>query len=467
MSKLKLFLILASALLISCNPTTGPEDQGTGGGGNGGGGTGTGGGTPLTENPSWFLTAEQQSKPLNQEQILFDTTTSQKYRIPAIICADNGNLIVFSDDRHGHGSDIGQSVNAVDVVYRLSKDGGKTWSDPKTILPFSTAGNQGINNKGDVLVFKSIKNPGTLVAMAASGGAWFGNGNPQARFAMSKSTDNGETWSQWKEVGQNIWDELASKYGSSRKVGFLASGRGLTLEGRGNGSVKGRLVGAMMAKNSGGATIIHTIYSDDDGETWKMGGYLGSSSDVPEVGNSKGSYNESKIIAELNDGTLVMSTRNDAQNKARMAAYSTDGGMTWYSRKIRGTKDTFGGWVDMIGSNTDSEGVVYTRQGVQDKNRMLHIHTTSTSSRAGMALYLSENEADTWTKVLTLEQDSMTTCYSSIEVLPDGTFCVLYERNLTDRNAYDIVFKKFNLYDIKNEAYSAEYYKDWYVGKYK
>lgn len=37
MSKLKLFLILASALLISCNPTTGPEDQGTGGGGAGGG----------------------------------------------------------------------------------------------------------------------------------------------------------------------------------------------------------------------------------------------------------------------------------------------------------------------------------------------------------------------------------------------------------------------------------------------
>lgn len=47
MSKLKLFLILASALLISCanqNPND-PGDDGTGGGGAGGGGTGSGGGT--------------------------------------------------------------------------------------------------------------------------------------------------------------------------------------------------------------------------------------------------------------------------------------------------------------------------------------------------------------------------------------------------------------------------------------
>ena len=208
MSKLKLFLILASALLISCANPTEPEDQGTGGG-NGGGGTG--GGSQLTQNPSWFLTAEQQGKPLNfQEQILFDTTDGQKYRIPAIICADNGNLIAFADDRHSHGSDIGQTANAVDVVFKLSKDGGQTWSTIKTILPFSTAGNTGINNKGDVIVFKSVNNPGTLVAMAASGGAWFGSGNPQARFAQSKSTDNGETWSQWKEVGQNIWDEIST-----------------------------------------------------------------------------------------------------------------------------------------------------------------------------------------------------------------------------------------------------------------
>lgn len=459
MSKLKLFLILASALLISCtdsnpnNPDNG-NDTGTGGGG-----------TPLTENPSWFLTAEQQSKPLNfQEQILFDTTTSQKYRIPAIICADNGNLIAFADDRHTHGSDIGQTANAIDIVFKLSKDGGQTWADIRTILPFSTAGNSGIENKGDVIVFKSVNNPGTLVAMAASGGAWFGDGDPIARFAMSKSTDNGATWSQWKEVGQNIWDEIStSGVGGVTKAGFLASGRGLTLVGKGN-NVKGRMVAGLYTRNARNAGVIYSVYSDDDGQTWHKGGYIGSSSDVP----GRGQYNESKVIAELNDGTLVMSTRNETQGGSRQAAYSTDGGMSWYSQKNNGGKhETFGGWNDMRGSNTDSEGIVYTRQGEQDKNRMLHLHTTGTSGRYGMALYLSENEADTWTKKLTLESDSMTCCYNSIDVLPDGTVVALYERNAMG-NAYDIVFKKFNLFDITSgvETYNADYYKDWYVGRY-
>ena len=460
MSKLKLFLILASALLISCANPNDPGDDGTGGGNGGGTGGGGGAGGGGNANPSWFLTAEQQSKALNfKEQILFNTTAGQKYRIPAIICADNGNLIAFADDRHSHGSDIGQSANAVDIVFKLSTDGGKTWSASRTILPFSTAGNQGINNKGDVIVFKSVNKPGTLVAIAASGGAWFGNANPIARFAQSKSTDNGETWSQWKEVGQSLWDELKSGVGGIKKCGFLASGRGLTLVGKGSNE-KGRMVAGLMAKNSKGITVIYSVYSDDDGETWHKGGYVGSSS-----GN--GSYNEPKVIAELNDGTLVMSTRNDTLGNARLRAYSTDGGMNWYQQKKNGgNKEAFSAWNDMRGSNTDSEGVVYTRKGEQDKNRMLHLHTTE-SSRKGMALYLSEDESDTWTKKLTLENGSIGCCYNSIDVLPDGTVVALYERTAQGGYTYDIVFKKFNLFDISGgkETYNADYYKDWYKSR--
>lgn len=301
--------------------------------------------------------------------------------------------------------------------------------------------------------------------MAASGGAWFGNGaeGKIARFAMSKSTDNGETWSQWKEVGQSVWDEIRQNgEGGLVQAGFLASGRGLTLVGKGQ-NVKGRMVAGLMTKNGRGATVIYSIYSDDDGETWHKGGYIGGSDDVP----GGGQYNESKVIAELNDGTLVMSTRNEnTTGGSRMCAYSTDCGMTWYSKKSGGTKDKFGGWADMTGSNTDSEGIVYTRQGEQDRNRMLHIHTTE-KSRNGMALWLSENEADTWTKKLILENASMTCCYSSIDVLPDGTVVVLYEREKDSTGrAYDIVFKKFNLFDISGETYNADYYKDWYVGRY-
>ena len=59
-------------------------------------------------------------------------TTAEKdaipYRIPAIATCSNGDLIAAADYRYC-GSDIG--YGAVDVVYRTSRDNGKTWSEEK------------------------------------------------------------------------------------------------------------------------------------------------------------------------------------------------------------------------------------------------------------------------------------------------------------------------------------------------
>ncbi|WP_232047040.1 sialidase family protein [Sphingobacterium daejeonense] len=45
------------------------------------------------------------------------------YRIPAIIKNKNGELIAFSEGRVDHAGDYGN----VDIVYKVSKDNGKTW----------------------------------------------------------------------------------------------------------------------------------------------------------------------------------------------------------------------------------------------------------------------------------------------------------------------------------------------------
>lgn len=441
MSKLKLFLILASALLISCANPNDPDngnDTGTGGG-TGGGGTGGGG----NGNPSWFLTADQQSKPLLQPEVkVFTTTDSTRYRIPAIIVANNGNIVALADDRHNHGSDIGFGQGAIDIVYRISKDGGKTWGDTKTILPKSKTGNN-TENKGDPLVFKAQN--GDLVVLAVSGGAWFSGDKVNSEILMSRSKDHGETWTPWK-VEQNLWKTGGYGAGTLTRKCFAASGRGYTAK-------DGKLMAAMLVKFKSGGDGLVSIYSDDDGETWNAGGTVESS-------NGKGTLNEPKIMTELDDGTIVMTVRNYGQ-KNRLYAISKDGGQNWGTRSSGGQDKKLDDWNNMHDSDVNAEGVRWTSKSEgHDKNRIVHILSDGPRRRVGLGLYVSEDEAQTFKQVKKIEPDSQDSCYSSIDILPDGTVIVLYEKN-GRLNSYDLVFKRFNLYDLSGgrEIYKVDWYK--------
>ena len=438
MSKLKLFLILASAFLISC---TNPNDPGNGND------TGTGGGG-LTSNPSWFLTAEQQKRDYFEIKTIWSKDAENKYRIPAIICADNGDIIAFADNRYKHGGDIGNTgQNSIDIVYKISRDGGDTWSEEAALLPLSQPGvNE--NNKGDPVVFKTLD--GEIVVLAVAGGAWFSAPRVPSVIVMTKSTDNGKTWSGWKKVGEeSLWKAGPFADGTLQRKAFAASGRGLTLK-------NGRLMAAMLVGYSPSGQGIVSIYSDDKGETWKPGGLVESS-------GGNGSLNEPKVIAELSDGTIVMSVRNASGNgdptAKRLYAYSKDKGMSWVDAS--GAPKKLSGWANMHDADVNAEGVVWTRAGKQDKNRIIHILADGPKRRVGLGLYLSTDEAKTFRQIKKLRQDTESAVYSSIDVLPDGTIITLSEED-SKNGGFDLVFRRYNMKYLLNEIYNAEWYKDWY-----
>jgi sialidase-1 len=60
----------------------------------------------------------------------------------------------------------------------------------------------------------------------------------------------------------------------------------------------------------------HTIFSDDHGETWQMGGVV-----RPQV-------NECQVV-ERTDGTLLLNMRSYHGEGCRMHAWSYDGGINW------------------------------------------------------------------------------------------------------------------------------------------
>ena len=452
--KSKLFLILASMILaLSCKNPLGDESGGSGGAG--GGGSGGGGETITNEQgkvfPAWYLTEQQQQQNFSiGPTILFQSKISPKqtYRIPAIIVADNGNIIAIGDNRYSHNSDIGTENNKpIDIVYRISKDGGYKWSGEKIILPKSPANAQITtkDNKGDALVFKHPD--GTLICMAVSGGGYAGasSDSTRSRIVRSVSTDNGENWSNWEEVGNSLIDTIKQKHGKPKA--FMASGRGLTL-------ADGTLTAGMLSGDSG---VFVYAFSKDKGITWQYGGSINST-------GGNGTINEPKVIAELDDGRLLASVRNASgsgnnqttitQTKNRMYAIFDKTGSAMPS--------SLSAWSFKCG-NVNAEGVVWTRIGIEDKTRIIHIQG-GPNYRRGLKLYVSEDQGNTFPKDYTITgstwADQDKTAYSSLDVCGDGTIVTLAEERSKTGEYYDLVFRRYNMKAITGEVYKTEWYKE-------
>ena len=447
--KSKLFLILVGMILVlSCSSPLG--DEGTGGGSDGGGGSG--GGTQVIDGkefPSWYLTENQQQQNFSiGPTILFASTKSpmQHYRIPAIIVASNGNIIAISDNRYTHGGDIGAVRGLIDVVYKVSKDGGYTWSDEKIMGDKSTDSDYSkALNKGDALVFRA--NDGDLVCMAVSGGG-FANAtvSTPSRMLRSESKDNGETWSDWKEVGQSLIDKIKNSFGKGIPKAFAPAGRGLTLK-------DGTFAAAMIGQVKNGGFYGLYIYSTDKGLNWNCADNFIAST------GGHGSWNEPKVIAELNDGKLLMSVRNGMstpnKNDPRMYAVSTDapvnGKCAW--------PNSLSAWTLIRCGGVDAEGVVWTREGEHDKNRMLHIQA-GPYGRQSLKLFLSRDEGINWTEAKVILGANNPAAYSSLDVAGDGTIVTLAEEGSKTGQHYDIVFRRYNMKAITQEVYKTEWYKD-------
>jgi sialidase-1 len=74
----------------------------------------------------------QAAEPLFETTRLFALTPKNKpnYRIPSIIAAPNGDILVICEKRNDGPGDIGNH----DIVMKRSSDKGKTWSDEIVIL---------------------------------------------------------------------------------------------------------------------------------------------------------------------------------------------------------------------------------------------------------------------------------------------------------------------------------------------
>jgi sialidase-1 len=130
------------------------------------------------------------------------------------------------------------------------------------------------------------------------------------RVFVAYSDDDGATWHDRKEITSSV---------KLPDWGWYATGpcHGIQLS-------TGRLVIPANHTARGGdhkRSHSHIIFSDDGGDSWKLGG------------SADAATNES-TVAELSTGALMLNMRSYAKKNRRAVATSTDGGLTWSKVKL-------------------------------------------------------------------------------------------------------------------------------------
>ena len=251
-----------------------------------------------------------------------------------------------------------------------------------------------------------------------------------------RSKDDGKTWTKQ-------WSFLPTAINDANK-GFGASGQGLTLRHGINAGAK-KLMFAYFQWNKSGGLSVTAMVSDNDGVNFTRYG---------NVKPSDNNIDETKAI-ELSDGSIMFNHRKGVYQGGRAWSKSTDGGKNWTYQGIDGE-------VLDPGNNADFSRYEFNGRYIKTAKHILMINAnvakanTWFMARKNHTIRMTANDFGNgngtstgkyiYTKQLVNGGENLYSGYPSITVLPDGTIATLTEETtVNEQDAYDIVFRRFNL----------------------
>ena len=327
------------------------------------------------------------------------------YRIPALVVTTKGTLLAFCEGRKLGRGDAGD----VDLVLQRSRDGGKTWLDQQVVW------DDGANTCGNPCPVVDAQTGIVWLLMTHNLGqdteAKIVDGTSQATRTVwvTHSTDEGATWAKPTDITPAV---------KPRDWTWYATGPGIGIQLQ-----SGRLVVPCDNKVAGTkAQQSHVIYSDDRGQTWKLGGVVGPN------------CNESQLV-ERSDGSLLLNMRGYRANNRRLAAVSNDGGKTFSKPKEDPTL------IEPV-----CQASILRYPGAAG---LVLFSNPASTKREKLTVRLSDDDGKSWQWARALWEGPA--AYSCLAVLPDGTLGCLYERG--EKGPYDtIALARFSLAWLKDAA---------------
>lgn len=332
------------------------------------------------------------------------------FRIPAIAKAPNGTLLAFVEGRVNNCGDFGD----VDIVMKTSNDNGLTWGSLQVVASNTTL--QAGNPAPIVDLFDPKYPKGRIFLVYNTGNASEqanreGDGVREVLYITS--TDNGQTWSVPTNITTSVHRPKNPAFNPSYSFKedwrsyANTPGHGLQLT---KGEFRGRLL--VPANHSEGPPQkesrdyhAHAFFSDDHGATWRLSSVI----DYP-------GSNES-TAAELSDGSVLLNMRNQSgDQKYRLSSRSNSGGEVWEKAKIETQLP------DPV-----CEGSILNVPISRRKNVLFFSNLNSTTQRANLSLYKSEDDGKKWTLVKVVDAGS--SAYSDLVLISRRQLGVLYEKD--------------------------------------
>lgn len=237
---------------------------------------------------------------------------SKAYRIPGLVTTNKGTLLAVYDVRYNNSKDLQEHI---DIGLSRSTDGGRTWEKMRRPIAFGEQGGLPMaqNGAGDPAILVDTETGDAIIASIWTHGmgvatAWWStvpgiSPDYTAQLVMSRSSDDGKTWSRPESVTPQLKDSAWAFF-------FQGPGRGITTS-------DGTLVFAMQYTDFDAGRTPHAgiIYSKDHGKTWQR--HVAAKDSTTEA-----------QVAELSDGTLMLNMR-DNRGGSRSVAVTRNLGRSW------------------------------------------------------------------------------------------------------------------------------------------